>query len=129
MKIFIDNWQAILYTSMVNILIAYLLFNSQFAKKRIAKIESDQKESQAGSVRYGTVIAFSSFLVPVMRRLVDEGTRLDDPDDMLLLIPLLIIVIEMFFPSNIQKDPRARRRYGFISISTLIAFTFVIFLP
>ena len=125
MEIFLDNWQLILVTAVLNMLLAYLIFDSPLAKRWQIDLAS---RNRYGSFlgKYGMIVFYSAFLAVVVRALVEaqgEGSRITAYIGWLILAAIIILTPELS-----SDNRRTIVAFVFVQITSFVAYAFAIFL-
>lgn len=126
---FLDNWQLILYTSLVNIVVFYLIFDSNLVNRSQEETSISGLGSQSVFNRYATVAFYSVILAILMWFLVSiEKVVNGSTYALIMIIGLQLLAFHLHIPDLDTDQSKSRRVRLFTFLSAFSAFTLAVFL-
>lgn len=121
MKIFLDNGQLILWTASINLLFAYLIFDSPLARRR----NGGREERRVSYVAtwYLSVALYSALLAVITRSLLDDAEFSNTTSVPGLLAVFLLAASWVIFPEHSLWAPQSRKSILFSFLSIFVAFS------
>lgn len=127
------NWLAILAATLVNLLMAYLFFESRFATKwrEATKERSDSTWTSRG--KFSIYLTYSFLLALVLWAFAFMSSSMSlaprEISAFLLVLPVLFAVIPaLYLRSDLSDDSRLLTFYLFLALSGMVSFFILSFL-
>ena len=118
---FIENWQAILVTAILNMLLAFIIFDAPWAARWNHGLTL--REFTKGNIfaRYGVIVMYSAILVVVIHALEEAEAVLPIGDLSSEVGWLLFLAVLILAPGFSAHRNRLLASLSFVSLSSLIA--------
>jgi hypothetical protein len=129
MQIFLDERQLIFWVVSINVVIAYLIFDAPWAKRRNEEDIGDPLSNKSALDRYLLVALYSAFLAILMRSLNAETIISSKTHVPTFVTILLLSMAQLFIDEDSFFAPRFRKLLVFTSISVFATFSAAIWAP